>query len=772
MAATNFTPIQLYFSTTASAAPTAANLAQGELAINITDGKLYYEDNAGAVQVIATKGAGTIGGSTTQIQYNNAGALAGNAAMVFNNSTNVTTLTTLNLTNALGAIYGGTAQSAYTQGDFVYASATNTLSKLGIGANTYILTSTGSVPQWVAPSSIAVLTATNLAGGLAGSVPYQSALDTTTFLAIGAANRVMTSSGTAPQWVTALTGLTGVSSSSITNTSLTSGRLVYSSTAGLETDSANLTFNGTTLTANTIGAFTLGGTVSGGGNQINNVVIGTTTPLAGAFTTLTASSTLSVTGAGSIEGLTVGRGAGGVASNTAFGLDPLFSNTTGGFNAAVGRYALYGNTTGANNTAFGRSLVSNTTGNHNVAVGLALYSNTTASDNTAVGYESLYSNTTASNNTAVGYQAAYSGVTATEVVAIGKGALYANTVNYGTAVGFHALNANTTGAANAAFGAYALSTNTTGAGNSAFGALGFGLSDSALQANTTGSYNSAFGLGALASNTTASNNTAVGYQAGYSTATGDDNTFLGYQAGYNTTGAGASVYVGEKAGYSVTTGGAGFGNQTFVGYYAGLSVTGYYNTFIGASAGRFVTTGNRNTILGGYDGNTGGLDIRTASNYIVLSDGDGNPLISTANAQTVALQGAVPNSGTGITFPATQSASSNANTLDDYEEGTWTPVANNLTVVGTVSYVATYTKIGRVVYINLRVNATTSSTSTSNSTYFDGLPFDPAINSTVTAVNEGNVASLGVGLFANGARLFAPSWTAVQNATLSGFYYV
>jgi hypothetical protein len=49
-----------------------------------------------------------------------------------------------------------------------------------------------------------------------------------------------------------------------------------------------LTFNGTTLTANTIGAFTLSGTVAGGGNQLNNVVIGTTTPLAGAFTTLSA----------------------------------------------------------------------------------------------------------------------------------------------------------------------------------------------------------------------------------------------------------------------------------------------------------------------------------------------------------------------------------------------------------------------------------------------------------------------------------------------------
>jgi len=282
MAAPNFTPIQLYYSTTASAAPTAANLAQGELAINITDGKLYYEDGSGVVQVIASKGAGTIGGSNTQIQYNNAGALAGNAAMTFNSGTNTVTLTTLNLTNALGAIYGGTAQSTYTQGDVLYASAANTLSKLGIGTVNYILTSSGSVPQWSAPSSISVLTATNLAGGVAGSVPYQSAVDTTTFLAIGAANRVMTSTGSAPQWVTSLTSLTGVSSSSITNTSLTSGRVVYSGASGVQTDSANLTFNGTTLSAggfSTTGLSTLVQTVTIGNSNFNGAaVFAPTTP--------------------------------------------------------------------------------------------------------------------------------------------------------------------------------------------------------------------------------------------------------------------------------------------------------------------------------------------------------------------------------------------------------------------------------------------------------------------------------------------------------------
>ena len=55
MAATGYTPISLYYSTTASTAPTSGNLVNGELAINITDGKLYYKDNAGVVQVLASK---------------------------------------------------------------------------------------------------------------------------------------------------------------------------------------------------------------------------------------------------------------------------------------------------------------------------------------------------------------------------------------------------------------------------------------------------------------------------------------------------------------------------------------------------------------------------------------------------------------------------------------------------------------------------------------------------------------------------------------------
>ena len=71
-------------------------------------------------------------------------------------------------------------------------------------------------------------------------------------------------------------------------------------------------------------------------------------------------------------------------------------------------------------------------------------------------------------------------------------------------------------------------------------------------------------------------------------------------------------------------------NNLGVGRSAGENVTtGHTNTFVGAyngstgGAGQLVTTGSKNTVLGAYNGNQNGLDIRTSSNNIVLSDGDG-----------------------------------------------------------------------------------------------------------------------------------------------------
>jgi len=59
MAQTNYTPISLYYSTTAAAAPTAGNLVNGELALNILDEKLYFKNNAGTVKLLASNAATT-----------------------------------------------------------------------------------------------------------------------------------------------------------------------------------------------------------------------------------------------------------------------------------------------------------------------------------------------------------------------------------------------------------------------------------------------------------------------------------------------------------------------------------------------------------------------------------------------------------------------------------------------------------------------------------------------------------------------------------------
>jgi hypothetical protein len=64
MAATGFTPIQLYRTSTASAVPTAGNLADGELAINLTDERLYFKNAAGVVKLLASN-AGALGTVTS-----------------------------------------------------------------------------------------------------------------------------------------------------------------------------------------------------------------------------------------------------------------------------------------------------------------------------------------------------------------------------------------------------------------------------------------------------------------------------------------------------------------------------------------------------------------------------------------------------------------------------------------------------------------------------------------------------------------------------------
>jgi hypothetical protein len=193
MAQSGYTPILLYYSTAAAANPSASNLASGELAINITDGKLYYKDNSSAVQVIGWK----------------------------------TTPTTA----------GGTGLTTYATGDLIYASATNTLSKLAAGTNGQVLTLAGGVPTWAAntggvtsfQTSLSGLTpstsstgAITLAGTLGlgsggtgfttyatGDLIYASATNTLSKLAAGTNGYVLTLAAGVPSWAVATSGATG-----------------------------------------------------------------------------------------------------------------------------------------------------------------------------------------------------------------------------------------------------------------------------------------------------------------------------------------------------------------------------------------------------------------------------------------------------------------------------------------------------------------------------------------------------------------------------------
>jgi hypothetical protein len=237
MSQTGFTPILNYASGTASAVPLAANLTSSasgaELAVNYADGKLFYKDSGGVVQVMASKATGAIGGATTQVQFNNAGVLGGSANLTFDGTTltaaglagpfngtvgattaNTGAFTTLSASSTVSGTgfstylasppaIGGTAAAAIT-GTTVTASTqfsgpgtglTGTASSLSIGGNAATATST--------------TTATNVAGGAANQIPYQTGSGATAFItAPTVASTSLTWNGSAFTW--------GTSGSSVT----------------------------------------------------------------------------------------------------------------------------------------------------------------------------------------------------------------------------------------------------------------------------------------------------------------------------------------------------------------------------------------------------------------------------------------------------------------------------------------------------------------------------------------------------------------------------
>jgi hypothetical protein len=163
------------------------------------------------------------------------------------------------------------------------------------------------------------------------------------------------------------------------------------------------------------------------------------------------------------------------------------------------------------------------------------------------------------------------------------------------------------------------------------------------------------------------------------------------------------------------------------------------------------------------------------------------------SASTIGVGGATPSaSGAGITFPATQSASTDANTLDDYEEGTFTPTLLSGTTTTYTTQGGVYTRIGRVVYFRLIIKI--NSIGNGNNRVIAGLPFSliaPSNNEACVSVANvdslaTNVVSVYGGIYLSGGvpLINLTSMTAAaagvgssalfQNGTqieLGGFYF-
>ena len=177
----------------------------------------------------------------------------------------------------------------------------------------------------------------------------------------------------------------------------------------------------------------------------------------------------------------------------------------------------------------------------------------------------------------------------------------------------------------------------------------------------------------------------------------------------------------------------------------------------------------------------GGTGVTTSTgsvnNVLSTSPTLTTPIIST----TLGVGGTTPSaSGAGISFPATQSASTDVNTLDDYEEGTWTPTGIGVTFS---SASGKYVKIGKAVYISFNIIWPVNSAG--NQSGFSGFPF--ASDGTPYAYTKAksnytltmNIASPGYLGTASGALLYNNGDTAITDAAMStltlsgsGFYFI
>lgn len=193
------------------------------------------------------------------------------------------------------------------------------------------------------------------------------------------------------------------------------------------------------------------------------------------------------------------------------------------------------------------------------------------------------------------------------------------------------------------------------------------------------------------------------------------------------------------------------------GAFTTLSATGVTTVQAGTAALPAITN----------DGDTNTGIFFPAADTIAFTEGgaeamrinsSGNVLVGVTSANA---NGGVLQLKSGITFPATQVAATDANTLDDYEEGTWTPAitfGGGSTGITYSTQLGFYTKIGNIVTVQFRVNLSSKGSST-GSVVLGGLPFTVGGTYALNYVIHDNTAGFNAG--------FGMYWS-MENGNTSG----
>lgn len=202
---------------------------------------------------------------------------------------------------------------------------------------------------------------------------------------------------------------------------------------------------------------------------------------------------------------------------------------------------------------------------------------------------------------------------------------------------------------------------------------------------------------------------------------------------------------------------------------------GYYN-----SGFKYVGTGaasHYRQLNGGHEWYT--ATSGTAGNAISFTQ-----TLNLSSNGSLALQGASTSAnGVGITFPATQSASSNANTLDDYEEGTWSPVISPGTSGSYTGYFRQfgyYTKVGNAVTISTYVTIGSGGANSPTGSYiYTSLPFSVAATSGSASVTILSNSTVKASYFVTGTNILiifldasTLSWGGIHNDIMVSATYI